>query len=132
MTDRIGVLGEATTATVGTHTAYTCPASKAAKVRLQWRALNAAVGNATVEFFVNGVAVFKTGNIAVNEYCYSNASFLNSASQAAAPAGTSLATTHCPAPPIFYLNAGDIVSYAIATNALSTMSAQVVGVEVDV
>lgn len=132
MSDRIGVLGESVTATVATHTAYTVPAGKAAKFRIQWRALNAGVGNSTVECFVNGVSIFQTGNIAINEYCYSTTAFLNSASTATKPTGASAATTVAPAPPIYYANAGDTVTYAIATNALSTMSMQVVGVEVDV
>lgn len=133
MTDRIGVLGEATTSTVGSTTVYTVPSSKAAKFRLQWRGLNAAVGNSTVEFFVNGVSIFKTGNIAVSEYAFSTPAFLNSGSTAApGPTGATAALTVAPAPPIYYGNAGDIVSYTIATNALSTMSAQVVGAEIGV
>lgn len=133
MSNRIGVLGEAVTATVGNTTAYTVPASKTAKFRIQWRGLNAAVGNATVEIFVNGISIMKTGNIAVSAYAFSTPAFLNSASTAApGPTGESLALTVAPAPPIYYGNAGDIVSYTIATNALSTMSLQVVGVEVDV
>ena len=132
MTNKVGVLGEATTATVGTTTVYTVPAGKGAKGRIMWRALNAAVGNATVEIIVNGMTVAKTGNIAVNEYCYSNISFLSSASTATAPTGATAALTIAPAPPIYYLSAGDTVTYAIATNALSSINMQFVGVEVDV
>lgn len=133
MSDRIGVLGRATTATVGSTTAYTVPSGKASKFRIQWRGLNAAVGNATVEIFVAGISVMKTGNIAVSEFCFSTPAFLNSGSTAApGPTGASLALTVAPAPPIYYANAGDVVTYTIATNALSTMSLQVVGAEVDV
>ena len=35
MTDKIGVLGEATDLTVSTHTPYTVPAGKAAKCQIQ-------------------------------------------------------------------------------------------------
>ncbi len=133
MSDLIGILAEAVTATVGSTTVGTVPSGKAWKFRLQWRVLNAAVGNATLEMFVNGISIFKTGNIAVNEYAHSTPAFLNTGSYAApGPTGTTAALTVAPAPPIYYANAGDTISYTVGTNAFSTLSVQAVGVGIDV
>ena len=56
MAAKIGVLGETTTITAGTITVYTVPASKAAKVRLQWYI--SAPNTCRCVLNVNGQAVF--------------------------------------------------------------------------
>lgn len=135
MSDKLGILGRTTVGTVGTQTVYTVPASKAAKGRIEFVAQNAAVGNATLAVTIAAAQVMISGNVAVNNYIYSigdAVGIISSGTKAAAPDGTTVATTVVPAKPIYFLSAGDAVTITIGTNAFLSMVAQFVGIEVDV
>ena len=73
MTDKIGVLGEATTTTVGTTTVYTVPASKAAKVRIMWAGeAHASTSTGDLTITVNGIVVAERLNFPAGEEFWSN------------------------------------------------------------
>lgn len=130
MSDNFGVLGESTAVVLGTATVYTCPANKAAKVKLQLRAQ--AGNNSTLQVLVNNVAIADSGAMTTNHYIYSNGGAgLWAAPGAAAPDGQTAAKTVQPAAPIFYLSPGDTIQYTVGTIALAAMNFQVVGVEID-
>jgi hypothetical protein len=133
MSDRIGVLGEATATTVSTTTVYTCPASKAAKVRLMARFQGDT--NSVVAILVNGMEVARNAVMTTAHYNYTikgGGLLAYAAGNAAAPSGLANALTVAPADPIYYLNAGDTIQYTVVTAALLAMNFQVVGVEIDV
>ena len=48
------------------------------------------------------------------------------------PDGTTAALTLAPGPAVYYLSAGDVVSYTVGTDALVYCNVQVVGTEIDV
>lgn len=133
MADTIGVLGEASATAVGTTTVYTCPANKAAKVRLMMRFQGDT--NSQVAVLVNGVEIARNTVMTTAHYNYSikgGGLFAYAAGNAAAPTGLANALTVAPADPIFYLNAGDTIQYTVVTAALLAMNFQVVGVQIDV
>lgn len=133
MSDKIGVLGTVSTTTVGTVTAYTCPTAKAAKVRLMFNAQGGAGATSTIEVFVNGATIAKTAAIAASNYVWSSkGAGLRNAVSATKPDGTTAAQTVSPADQIYYLSAGQTIQYAVAGEALTGMSFQVVGTEIDV
>lgn len=133
MADVIGVLGEATATTVATTTAYTCPAGKAAKVRLMFAAQGNAAGGTVIAILVNGMEVGRVAAMTASFYVFSiKGAGLRAAEQAALPIGTTTALTVAPADPIYYLNAGDTVQYTISGAAAIAMNFQVVGVAIDV
>tara|TARA_Y100000310_G_C20272569_1_gene618721 strand:+ start:211 stop:615 length:405 start_codon:yes stop_codon:yes gene_type:complete len=134
MTDSIGVLGEATNLTVATHTVYTCPTAKAAKVKLQVQFEgHAANSTGDITLTVNGVVVAERLNIPATEIMWSNSTTLiHDPSTSVKPDGSTAVLTCSPAPQEFYLSAGDIVSYTVGTDALVAMNMQVVGTEIDV
>ena len=125
MADKIGVLGEATTATAATTTVYTCPSAKAAKV-------NASTGTGDLTITVNGINVAVVLNITAARYVHSNSTLLVNPETAAAPTGATALLTAAPAPFEYYLSAGDTVTYTIATLTMQAMNMQVVGTEIDV
>ena len=134
MTDKIGVLGGATTTTVATTTVYTVPAAKAAKCQIQCK-ITAHGSNSTGDFLVtvNGAVIFSHLNIPATEIMWSNSTTaLYDPSTSVDPDGTTAALTLAPGPAVYYLSAGDVVSYTIGTDALVACDVQVVGVEVDV
>lgn len=133
MSDKIGVLGEASTLTVGTTTIYTCPAGKAAKCRIFARFQGDT--NSQVALTVNGLEVARNTVMTATHYNYTikgGGMYAYAAGAAAAPTGLANALTAAPADPIYYLNAGDTVTYTVVTAALTAGSFQVVGAEVDV
>lgn len=134
MSDNMGVLATLTTTTLGTTTAYTCPAGKAAKVRLQILIQSGAAGTTDFGILVNGCEVARTGVIAANNYLWTPASpgvLLNAAS-AAKPSGLAFAaTTMRPADSIFYLSAGQTIQYSLFTQSPASINFQVVGIEID-
>ena len=133
MTDKIGVLGEASTATVGTTTAYTVPAGKAAKCRIMYRMqAGSAASTTTFDLTVNGITVMSQTSMNVNTYLWSNTSTLNGAPNSVAPTGSTGPLTVAPAPIDYYLAAADTVTYAIGTQAATACNVQVVGTEIDV
>lgn len=130
MSDKIGVLGEATTATVGVTTAYQCPSGKAAKVKLMYHGV--AGVNSTLEVRVNGQMVFKTAALTSGQSSFSTNTASHVAGATTSIVGAAAATTVAPSPYEYYLAAGDTIVYEIATAAFSSMNFQVVGTEVDV
>lgn len=133
MTDLVGVLGEATGTTVGTTTVYTCPAGKAAKVRLFARFQGDT--NSQVAVLVNGMEIARNTAMTATHYNYTikgGGLFAYAAGNAAAPTGLANALTAAPADPIFYLNPGDTIQYTVITAALTAMNFQVVGVAIDI
>jgi hypothetical protein len=133
MTDKIGVLGEATTATAATTTVYTVPAGKAAKVKIIWSGLShASTGTGDLTITVNGIDIAVVLNITAARYVHSNSTLLVNPETAAAPTGATALLTVAPAPFEYYLSAADTVTYTIATLTMQSMKIQVVGTEIDV
>lgn len=132
MTDKIGVLGEATTATVATTTVYTVPSGKAAKVKLMYIFQADAGGTTTFSIAVNGITVASKGATTASHYMWSSSVALLPTSSAALPTGLSTTNTCAPGPETYYLSAGDTVTYTIGTATALTMNMQVVGTEIDV
>lgn len=129
--DILGVLGESAIAVQGTQTAYTVPASKTARVRLQYR-LTAGV-NSTIRVLINGMEVFRSGALTSGTVSFtSNALILNTAANDAAINGSTEALTCMPYQREWFLSAGDTVQYVIGTADCSAMNFQVVGAELDV
>jgi len=134
MTDKIGVLGEATTTTVATTTVYTVPSGKAAKCQIMTK-ITAHAANSTGDFLVtvNGAVTFSHLNLPATEIMWSNSvTALHDPSTAVDPDGTTAALTLAPGPAVYYLSAGDTVTYTIGTDALVACNVQVVGTEIDV
>jgi len=127
--DLIGVLGEATTATLGTTTAYTVPVGKAAKCSLMYRGQAGAGGTSTLNVAINGLTVFGVTALTASHYIFSSSAQAK-LSQAGAPAGATLADTVGVAPQVYFLNAGDTVTYTIGGENFTAMNFQVVGAEV--
>ena len=133
MSDKIGVLGETTQNVVATTTAYTCPAGKAAKVRLMFVMQGSGAGGTTLDILVNGMSVAKVAAMTASFYVFSiKSAGLRAGEQAALPTGIGAALTVSPADPIYYLNAGDTIQYTIGAAAAIAMNFQVVGTEIDV
>lgn len=133
MSDKIGVLGEATATAVATATAYTCPANKAAKVRIMARFQGDT--NSQVAVLVNGMEVARNTAMTNSHYNFTikgGGFFAYAAGNAAAPTGLANALTVAPADPIYYLSPGDTIQYTVITAALLAMNFQVVGIEVDI
>lgn len=132
MTDKVGVLGEATATAVATTTAYTCPAGKTAKCRIMSRFQGDT--NSQVAILVNGMEVARNTVMTTAHYNYTikgGGMFAYAAGNAAAPTGLADGLTVAPADPIYYLNAGDTIQYTVLTAALLAMNFQVVGLELD-
>lgn len=133
MADKIGVLGEATTLTAGTTTVYTCPAAKAAKVKIMWSAeAHATNSTGDLTITVNGIAVAIVLNITAANFIHSNSTLMVNPETAAAPTGATALLTVSPAPFEYFLAAADTITYTIATDDLVAMNMQVVGTEIDV
>tara|TARA_R100000234_G_C4959245_1_gene161025 strand:- start:445 stop:849 length:405 start_codon:yes stop_codon:yes gene_type:complete len=134
MADKIGVLGEATTATAATTTAYTVASGKGAKAQIMWKGLaHASNSSGDFEILVNGIVVANRLNMPAGEYFYSNnITLIHDPSASTEPDGSTPTLTCAPAPQIFWLSAGDTVQYTIGTDAMQEIHFQVVGVEVDV
>jgi hypothetical protein len=131
MSDTIGVLGESTATAVATATVYTCPANKAAKVRIFSRFQGDT--NSQVAFLVNNMEVARNAAMTASHYAYTvRSAGLLAANSANAPTGATAATTASPADQIYYLSAGDTIQFTVVTAALLAMNCQVVGVEIDV
>jgi hypothetical protein len=131
MADKIGVLGSQTTTVVATATAYTCPANKAAKVRIMSRFKGDT--NSQVAFIVNGVEVARNPAMTQNHYNHTvKGAGLLGGNVSAEPDGSTAAKTVAPSDQIYYLSAGQTIQYTVVTAALLAMNTQVVGVEIDV
>jgi hypothetical protein len=132
MADTIGVLGTSTATTVATATVYTCPAGKAAKVRIM--AVFQGHANSQVAFLVNNAEIARNAAMTVNHYNFTikgGGLLAYAAGNAASASGLADALTVAPADPIYYLSEGDTIQFTVVTAALLAMNCQVVGVEVD-
>ena len=133
MADIIGVLGQATVATVGTTTVYTVPSGKASKVKIMWVGLAGGDSLGDLTITVNGMAIATFLNLTTVEYFHSTSTLLiQDGSLTTAPTGLTALLTVAPAPFEYYLSAGDTITYTIATTAMNSMNMQVVGSEIDV
>ena len=133
MSDQIGVLGEATTATAATTTVYTCPAAKAARGKIMWSGLShASTATGDLSLTVNGINVAVVLNITAARYVHSNSTLMVNPETAAAPTGATALLTVAPAPFEYYLAAGDTVQYTVAALTMQSLNVQVVGTEIDV
>lgn len=130
MSDNLGVLGTGTALTIGTTTVYTCPVGKAARFKLS--GIFQAQASSDVGILVNGKEVARTGAMTNLHYAFTNGGAgLLRAGATTKPTGVSAAETVQPAPPIYWLSAGQTVQYTVAVANLAAMSLDVVGVEVD-
>ena len=133
MADKIGVLGEATTATAATTTVYTVPSGKAAKVKIMWSGRSdASNADGDLTITVNAIAVAIVLNMTADRYLHSNSTVMVNPETAAAPTGATALLTVAPAPFEYYLSAGDTVSYTVGTRTMQALNVQVVGTEIDV
>jgi|TARA_R110000822_G_scaffold99579_1_gene224547 hypothetical protein len=133
MSDRIGVLGEATVATAATTTVYTVPSGKAARVKIMWAgASHASTATGDLTITVNGINVAVILNMTAARFLHSNSTLLVNPETAAAPTGATALLTVSPAPFEYYLSAGDTVTYTVGTLTMVAMNMQVVGTEIDV
>ena len=133
MADKIGVLGEATTATAATTTVYTVPSAKAAKVKIMWSGRSdASNADGDLTITVNAIAVAIVLNMTADRYLHSNSTLMVNPETAAAPTGATALLTVAPAPFEYYLSAGDTVTYTVATRTMQALNVQVVGTEIDV
>ena len=71
MADKIGVLGEASTASAATTTVYTVPSGKAAKCQIIYL-IQGSTSDATTDFkiLVNGITVMDHSNITQSNYLF--------------------------------------------------------------
>lgn len=130
MADNFGVLGSSTATVIGTATVYTCPANRAAKVKIMgsWQA--GATSGITI--LVNNVVVSVQTALTASHWTFTNGGAgVVRASGVAAPLGTSAAETVQPSAPIYYLSAGNTIQYQVTTTNLLAANCQVVGIEVD-
>ena len=133
MADKIGVLGEATTASAATTTVYTVPSAKAAKVKIMWSGRSdASNADGDITITVNAIAVAVVSNMTADRYLHSNSTLMVNPETAAAPTGATALLTVAPAPFEYYLSAGDTVTYTVATRTMQALNVQVVGTEIDV
>ncbi len=127
MADKLAVLGEASTLTVGTHTIYSVSTNKSAKGYFFYRILLANTG--TFKLTVNGIDVMED-TAAGAEVAFSSPNALYE-SNAGTPTGVDGDTTVGISPRPYILSAGDLVSYTVGVVALTSGNLQFVGVELD-
>jgi len=72
MTDKIGVLGEATTATAATTTVYTVPSSKAARGKVFFMIQGNSDASTDINITVNAIVVMSHVNITASNYLFSS------------------------------------------------------------
>ena len=133
MSDKIGILGSATTSTAGTTTAYTVPSGKAAKCRIMYRMQAASsASTTTLDIAVNGITIMSQTAMNVSTYLFSNPSNLNGGPQVSAPTGSTTALSVGPTAIDFYLSAGQTLTYTIGGATALAMAMHVVGTEIDV
>ena len=133
MADKIGVLGEASTASAATTTVYTVPSGKAGKCQIIYL-IQGSTSDATTDFkiLVNGITVMDHSNITQSNYLFSSPNAMKEGPLSTLPTGVDGDTTCAPAPPIYYLSAADTVTYTIGGSTGGSCLVQVVGVEIDV
>lgn len=130
MADIIGVLGQSSTADLGTTVGYTVPSGKMAKVKLLYRGV--AGSNSTLTITVNGIVILLTGALTAANISHTTTALEHNTQAASAIDGSTDAKCVAAGPKEYYLSEGDTISYTIGTAAFSAMNFQVVGVELDV
>lgn len=126
--DKLGALGVATTATVGTTTVYTVPANRGAIGQLEFFGVAGAAS--TFKITVNGVDVFTTGALTTGTIIYSTRKQMyNTVAAATALTGSNDDLTVAPAPARYGLQAAQTVTYTIGTTAFTSVSVQFTGGE---
>jgi|SRR5882672_7793056 len=129
MADNVGVLGSASATTIGTTTVYTCPVGKAARVKIQ--AIMQAGTSSDIGILVHSMEIARTGALTSANYWFTNTGAGLATVNAAKPTGATAALTCQPAPPIFWLSAGQTIQYTVAVANLLAAAMDVVGVEYD-
>lgn len=133
MSDKIGVLGSSTSTVLGTATAYTCPAGKAAKIRLFFQIQGNAGANTVVSVLINGQIVMSTAALGASFYLFTiGGAGMVAAAQAALPSGATAALTVAPADMTYELSTGQTVQYTLAGGAATSANFMVIGAEIDV
>ena len=122
----MGVLGEATTATVGTTTVFTLGAGRGGAGQIMFRAVAGA--GSKLALVVNGVTVAESGTLAAGQIIYSSADqMINTVAATTAIDGTADDKVVAPGPQKFYLAAADTVQYIVSGAAFSSLNVQFVG-----
>lgn len=129
MADVLGILGQITPTAVGTYTAYTVPAAKGARVNFAYRGV--AGVNSTFSIQINGLTIFTSAALTSTNIFYSTTAAMLVTGAAGTDLGTSDSTTVGVGPKQYLLGPGHIVSITIGTAALTSLTFQVHGVEVD-
>ena len=132
MTDQIGVLGEATTATAATTTVYTVPSSKAARGKVFFMIQGHSDASTDIKITVNAIDVMSHVNITASNYLFSSPNALKEGPLAALPTGVDGDTTGSPAPTEYFLSAADTVTYTLTGSTAISCNVQFVGTEIDV
>lgn len=133
MSDKIGVLGAASAVALGATTAYQVPVGKAAKVKIFFLGQAGAGGTSTLQILVNGISVLQSAAYTASHFMFSARSGgISVASQAALPTGLTNVVSPAPADQVYYLSAGQSISYVIGGGAFISMNMQIVGTEIDV
>jgi|TARA_R110000822_G_scaffold3484_1_gene15273 hypothetical protein len=132
MSNKIGVLGQASTLTAATTAVYTVPSAKAAKCKIFYIVQGNSDASTDFKITVNGIVVADHTNITASNYLFSSPNAMKEGPLAALPTGVDGDTTGAPAPSEYYLSAADIVSYTLAGSNALVCSVQVVGTEIDV
>lgn len=133
MSDKIGVLGSASTTALGATTVYQVPVGKAAKVKIMFLAQAGAGGTSTLQMLSKGLSIMQSAALAASNFIFSaRTGGLTVAAQAALPTGLTNVTSVAPADQVYFLSAGDSISYVIGGSAFISMNFQVVGTEIDV
>jgi hypothetical protein len=142
MAAKIGILGESTTTSTGTHTVYTVPTDKAARIRIMFMCKGVS-GDVNFGALIGSPGTQKQiiRPIGNNSYCYTGVT--DSTAQLDTSQGvytevmgdyTAAANARCVVVPWahdFYLSDGDTVRTFIATNTSPLVLFQVLGVEDD-
>lgn len=128
MTDKVGVLGQASTNTTGSTTVYTVPSGKTAIVKFMYRFV--AGVNTTFAIVVNGITIFTTGALTSTQVSCSTAANMIVNNPTLDGNGASDAEV-APGPQKYYLDEGDTIVYTIGTADTTGMNFQVVGIELD-
>lgn len=129
MADIIGILGSNDDATVGTHTVYTVPAGKAARLQLMFRG-QASGSSPDLTIRVNGMDIMAQTGISVNNYVWSSDGTLFNAN-ASVPDGSATGQVVSKYNQDFYLSAGDTVQYVVGSNDFASIEMFAVGAEID-
>lgn len=129
MADVLSCLGSITNTAVGTWTAYQAPAAKGAKVSFQFSGI--AGVNSTLAVAVNGLTIFQSVALTSGNIVYSNATqWINTG--AATIIDGSTGTRHvAPGPTNYILGPGQLVTITIGTAAFTSLTFQVMGIEID-